>query len=199
MSGNLLTQVADLAEAHGSYRVRTSIEQKLIVLDIPDDRLDSLRGALDGIDLPSRPSTFRRQTMSCTGIEFCKLAIVNTKDRAMTVIEELERRLPDFDAPFTLNINGCPNSCARIQTGDVGLRGQIVTTTDGGQVEGFHVQLGGGLSARAGFGRKVRGLKVTATELPDYLERLLRRYQSSRQPEESFSGWVARSDDSDLI
>jgi len=198
VSGTLLTRVAELAEAHGSQRVRTSIEQKLIILDIPDSQLEDLSVALDGIDLPSRPSTFRRQTMACTGIEFCKLAIVNTKDRAMTVVEELERRLPDFDAPFTLNINGCPNSCARIQTGDVGLRGQIVTTADGEQVEGFHVQLGGGLSAQTGFGRKVRGLKVTATELPEYLERVLRRYQGSRQPEESFAAWVTRSDDTDL-
>ncbi|ELB88617.1 nitrite/sulfite reductase [Rhodococcus wratislaviensis IFP 2016] len=198
MSGTLLTQVAELAEAHGSRRVRTSIEQNLIVLDIPDDQLDSLSTALDAVDLPSRPSTFRRQTMACTGIEFCKLAIVNTKDRAMTVVEELERRLPNFDTPFTLNFNGCPNSCARIQTADIGLRGQIVTTVDGDQVEGFNVQLGGGLTAQTGFGRKVRGLKVTATELPDYLERVLRRFQDTRQPDESFSAWVARSDDTTL-
>jgi sulfite reductase (ferredoxin) len=199
MSGTLLSQVAELAQAHGSGRVRTTIEQKLIVLDVPEDRLESLQSALEAIDLPTRPSTFRRQTMACTGLEFCKLAIVDTKDRAISVVEELERRLPGFDAPFTLNINGCPNSCARIQTGDIGLRGQIVTTADGEQVEGFQVQLGGGLSAQTGFGRKVRGLKVTADELPDYLERVLRRYQDTRLPDERFPEWVARSDDADLV
>ena len=80
-----------------------------------------------------RPSAFRRHTMACTGIEFCKLAIVETKARAADLISELERRLPDFDAPVTINVNGCPNSCARIQTADIGLKGSLVTGPDGGR------------------------------------------------------------------
>ena len=108
--------------------------------------------------------------MACTGIEFCKLAIVETKARAASLIDELERRLPDFDAPVTINVNGCPNSCARIQVADIGLKGQLVTDDSGNQVEGFQIHLGGTLSggdaAGSGFGRKVRGLKVTAEELP---------------------------------
>jgi len=198
MSGTLLTSVAELAEAHGSRRVRTTIDQKLIVLDVPESRVGDLAAGLDALGLPSRPSAFRRQTMACTGIEFCKLAIVNTKDRAAQLISELEQRLPDYDHPTTININGCPNSCARLQTADIGLRGQIITTPNGRQVEGFNLQLGGGLSADIGFGRKVRGLKVTATELPDYLERILGRFQDARGEAESFSEWVARVEDDDL-
>ena len=82
---------------------------------------------LDAAGLPARPSAFRRHTMACTGIEFCKLAIVETKARAADLIAELERRLPDFDTPVTINVNGCPNSCARIQTADIGLKGSLVT------------------------------------------------------------------------
>ncbi len=199
MSGSLLAHIAQLAERHGSTRIRTTIEQKIIILDVPEHEVAALSAALDAVGLPVRPSTFRRQTMACTGIEFCKLAIVNTKDRAGDVIAELERRLPSFDTPLTINFNGCPNSCARVQTADIGLRGQIVTTADGRSVEGFHVQLGGALSAAAGFGRKVRGLKVAADDLPDYIERLLTRYQAANSGGESFAAWVARATAEDLL
>jgi sulfite reductase (ferredoxin) len=136
---------------------------------------------------------FRRDTMACTGIEFCKLAIVETKVRAVELYEELERRLPDFDTPITINVNGCPNSCARFQTADIGLKGSIV-----GDGEGFQVHLGGSIGADAAFGRKLRGLKVTAAELPDYIERVLRNYQSGRADGESFAAWVRRADEASV-
>lgn len=197
-SGSLLLRLAQIAEAHGSGRVRTTIEQKLVVLDVPEHQLPSLSSELAGVGLPAQPSTFRRQTMACTGIQFCKLAIVNTKDAAQALTEELERRLPHFDTPLTINVNGCPNSCARIQTADIGLKGQIVTTDAGEQTEGFQVHLGGGLTQEQGFGRKVRGLKVTAGQLPDYVERVLNRYTATRAPEETFAQWVGRAADRDL-
>jgi len=198
MSGRLLQEVSQLAERHGSRRAATTIEQKLIVLDVPEDEVEPLAAALDAIGLPCRPSGFRRQTMACSGLQFCKLAIVDTKDRAGVVIDELERRLPGWDLPITININGCPNSCARIQTGDVGLRGQIVTDEDGEQAEGFQVTLGGTLTGEVGFGRKVRGLRATGAGLPDYLERILRRYAEQRLPDDSFASWARRVDESEL-
>lgn len=199
VSGSTLVALADIAEAHGSYRVHTTIEQKLIVLDVDESQVDGLLTDVAELGLTAHPSNFLRQTMACTGIEFCKLAIVDTKDRAGQLIAELERRLPDFDHPVTININGCPNSCARIQTGDIGLRGQLVTRPDGSQVEGFQIQLGGGLSAEQGFGRKVRGLRQAAEDLPDYLERLLRRFEAERSLDESFNQWVRRVDQATLL
>ena len=133
--------------------------------------------------------------MACTGIEFCKLAIVNTKDRAAELIDELEQRVPELDVPITVNVNGCPNSCARIQTADIGLKGQLVVDEFGEQVEGFQVHLGGALGLDAGFGRKLRAHKVTAVQLPDYVEKLSRTYLAQREDGESFANWVARSDD----
>src|SRR5262249_9925128 len=160
-SGTQLWQVADLAEAYGSGRVRTTIEQKLLITDVAEQNLAALVSELECIDLPARPSQFRRSTMACTGIEFCKLAIVETKPRARALHTEPDRRLPDFDTPISINVNGCPNSCARFQLADIGLKGSIV---DG--VEGFQVHLGGSLGADPAFGRKIRGLKVTADALP---------------------------------
>jgi sulfite reductase (ferredoxin) len=187
-----------VAEAHGSGRVRTTVEQKMIVLDVEEAQVPSLVAALESLDLRVNPSPFRRGTMACTGIEFCKLAIVETKARGSSLIDELERRLPDFDEPITINLNGCPNACARIQVADIGLKGQLVLDDEGRQVEGYQVHLGGALGLEAGFGRKVRGLKVTSAELPDYIERVLTRYQAEREPGERFATWAARADEEAL-
>jgi sulfite reductase (ferredoxin) len=202
LSGDLLAVIARLAAQYGSGRVSTTTEQKMIILDVPPERTEALAAELDRAGLPARPSAFRRHTMACTGIEFCKLAIVETKARAAGLIAELERRLPDFDAPVTINVNGCPNSCARIQTADIGLKGSLVAGPDGAQVEGFQVPLGGSLNggdgSDSGFGRKLRGLKTTAEELPDYVERVLRRFQAGRAAGESFAAWTARASEEEL-
>ena len=197
VSGTALRKLADIAEAHGSTRLRTTPYQKLVVLDVEADQVDALVWDLDDSGLSARPSPFRRYTMACTGLEFCKLAIVETKGLAAETVAELETRLADvadqLDTPITLNVNGCPNSCARIQVADIGLKGQIVKDQDG-----FQVHLGGGVGLDAGFGRKLRGLKVTAAELPDYVERVVRRFVAGREPGERFAQWIGRAAEEDL-
>jgi sulfite reductase (ferredoxin) len=172
--------------------------QKLLVLDVAGDQVESLTAAGEQLGLSANPNAWRRSVLACTGIEFCKLAIVETKARAALLVEELETRLGNLDSPITVNLNGCPNSCARIQVADIGLKGQLVPGPNGDQVEGFQVHLGGGLGLDAGFGRKLRGHKVTAEELPDYVERLARAYVDGREGEERFAQWVARADESVL-
>ncbi|MGW9429965.1 nitrite/sulfite reductase [Streptomyces decoyicus] len=198
VDGATLTKIAELAAEHGSGRLRTTAEQKMIVLDLDESQVDSLVSGLEALDLRVQPSPFRRGTMACTGIEFCKLAIVETKGRGASLIDELERRMPDFQEPVTINLNGCPNACARIQVADIGLKGQLVLDDDGNQVEGYQVHLGGALGLEAGFGRKVRGLKVTADELPDYVERVLRNFESQRTDDERFAQWAARAEEGAL-
>ncbi|MFI9560175.1 nitrite/sulfite reductase [Nonomuraea endophytica] len=198
VDGDKLHAIADIAERHGSGRVRTTVEQKMVILDITPDRVDSIVAELEANDLQVRPSTFRRQTMACTGIEFCKLAIVETKAVAANLIDELERRLPDFSEALTINVNGCPNSCARIQVADIGLKGQLVVNDKGEQVEGFQIHLGGSLGVNPGFGRKVRGLKTTSDGLPDYVERVVTHFEDQKKEGESFADWVQRADEADL-
>jgi sulfite reductase (ferredoxin) len=202
MSADSLALVASLAAEYGRGRVRTTTEQKMVILDVPEARTAELAAELAHADLPVTPSVFRRHTMACTGIEFCKLAIVETKTRASGLIAELERRLPGFTEPITINVNGCPNSCARIQTADIGLKGTLLTLPGGEQVEGFQVHLGGSLDGgdgeSSGFGRKIRGLKTTADQLPDYIERVLRRFDSGRMQGETFAAWAARAKEEDL-
>ncbi|HZE40968.1 MAG TPA: nitrite/sulfite reductase [Stackebrandtia sp.] len=197
VSGTVLSQLADVAERFGSGRVRTTPTQKLLLLDVDSADVDDAVAALADIGLSARPSAWRRNTMACTGIEFCKLAIVDTKDRSAALIAELERRVPELDVPISVHVNGCPNACARTQTADIGLKGQLVTH-EGRQVPGFQVHLGGGLALHSGFGRKLRGLKVTSDGLGDYIVNLARRYLADRHDGEAFADWVQRAAEEDL-
>ncbi|RTL62269.1 MAG: nitrite/sulfite reductase [Pseudonocardiaceae bacterium] len=200
VSGTTLIALAKAVESAGSRRLKLTPYQKIVVLDVPDEAVESLRSELDNLGLQSDPSPWRRSTMACTGIEFCKLAIVETKERAIRLVEELEKRLADVhpDVPISIHLNGCPNSCARTQVADIGLKGQIVTDADGNQVEGFQVHLGGGLGLDSGFGRKLRGHKVASSELGDYVDRVVRNFVAQRSEGERFAQWVLRAEENDL-
>jgi sulfite reductase (ferredoxin) len=202
VSGTILSAVADLMERAGSDRARFTPYQKLVILDVPDDKLDELTAGLDALGLPSRPSSWRKNLMACTGIEFCKLSFAETRVRALTLVPELEQRLADInaqlDVPITVNINGCPNSCARIQVADIGFKGQMVDDGDGGSVEGFQVHLGGSLGVDSGFGRKLRQHKVTSDELGDYIDRVVRNFIKQRENGERFATWALRAEEADL-
>ncbi|WP_422732840.1 nitrite/sulfite reductase [Microbacterium limosum] len=205
VSGPVLTELADVLEAHGSGRLRTTPHQKLVVLDVPEENVEPLVAELDRLGLSARPSLIRRGTIACTGIEFCKLAIVETKGFATQAVLDLEKRLEGLDLPhpLSLHVNGCPNSCARIQTADIGLKGQLVTI-DGEQVPGYQVHLGGGLASRdrenPGLGRTVRGLKVAADGIADYTERVVRRFIADRDAasDETFAQWAHRAEEEAL-
>jgi sulfite reductase (ferredoxin) len=202
VSGTILAAVADLAEKAGSDRIRFTPYQKLVILDIADDKLDGFVAGLEELGLQARPSHWRRNLMACTGIEFCKLSFAETRVRAQTLVPELERRLEDLnsslDVPITVNINGCPNSCARIQVADIGFKGQMVDDGDGNSVEGFQVHLGGSLGLDSGFGRKLRQHKVTSDELGDYIDRVVRNFAKHRTEGERFAQWAVRAEEDDL-
>lgn len=205
VSGPTLAKLADVIEAHGSSRLRTTPHQKLVILDVPAENVEPLVAELDALGLQARPSLIRRGTIACTGIEFCKLAIVETKVNATAAVLDLEERLNGFELPhpISLHVNGCPNSCARIQTADIGLKGQLVTI-DGEQVPGYQVHLGGGLASQdrdePGLGRTVRGLKVAADGIADYVERVVRRFLADRDAasNETFAQWAHRAEEEAL-
>lgn len=208
LSGAALVRLADTLEARGSFRLRTTPHQKLVVLDVAKEQVEPLVAELDALGLSARPSVFRRGTIACTGIEYCKLAIVETKLTAATAVAELERRLADLaqsgELPqaLSLHINGCPNSCARIQTADIGLKGMMLPTPDGDPTPGFQVHLGGGLASNsreeAGLGRTVRGLKVYVDDLPEYVERVVRTFVAQRTEDQTFAEWAHAADEEAL-
>ncbi|MGH3651435.1 nitrite/sulfite reductase [Glutamicibacter sp.] len=206
VSGTALTGLADLAEAHGSTRLRTTPHQKIIALDIAEEQVQDFVASARALGLEAFPSFFKRSAIACTGIEFCKLAIVDTKDTMIDAVAKIEDRLADHEGKLprqlSLHVNGCPNSCARIQTADLGFKGQLITNDQGEQVSGFQVHLGGTLAGfengEAALGRTVRGLKVAADELPEYVERVVKNYSASAAEGESFAAWAHRAEEDDL-
>jgi sulfite reductase (ferredoxin) len=194
IAGHQLRIVADLADAYGDGRVATTAQQKLMLLDVDPVRADELAARLEELDLRVRPDAFRKGTMACTGIEFCKLAIGETKGRATWLTEELAARLPDFDEEIRIHVNGCPNSCARFQVADIGLMSALQVRPDGTKSDAFLIHLGGTVGDGAAFGRKVKGVKIYAEDAADYVEELLRRYRQRRDRDDTFSTFVNRLD-----
>ncbi|MCK6160629.1 nitrite/sulfite reductase [Corynebacterium simulans] len=197
-TGEQLIAIADVAERFGITRIRTTPMKELLFLDVKEDDIPALSRALDETGLYSQPSEFRRGVISCTGLEFCKLAHVTTKARAIELVDILEDTLGDLDVPISIALNGCPNACARSQVSDIGLKGQIVTDSEGNRVEGFQVHLGGALGLSPDWGRKLRGHKVIADEVPHYVIRLVQKYKEQREEGEQFRHWVLRADEEDL-
>jgi sulfite reductase (ferredoxin) len=195
INGETLLGLGDIVERYGLAGARLTAHQKVVLLGVAHDDVESVVGDLKSIDLDARPSNWRRSTMACTGIEFCKLAIVDTKNRAIDLVSELERRFPALDTPITINVNGCPNACARTQVADIGLKGMLVMNDEGEQVEGFQVHLGGALGLNAGFGKKLRAHKVTSVGLDDYITTIVGNYLVDRSPGESFADWVTHADE----
>ncbi|KRB72989.1 sulfite reductase [Nocardioides sp. Root190] len=193
VSGTDLVRLADLLEEYAVTGARLTPYQKIVLIGVDADKVEPLLDRLDEIGLSGRPSNWRQNTMACTGIEFCKLAIVDTKERARLLIAELEKRFPGLDAPITINVNGCPNACARTQIADFGLKGQLVVDENGDQVEGFQVHLGGATGLRANFGRKLRAHKVTSKGLDDYITSVVSNYLTDRTADEAFDAWVHRA------
>ncbi|MGZ8743784.1 MAG: nitrite/sulfite reductase [Nocardioides sp.] len=198
IDGTTLTALGDIVERYAAAGVRLTAYQKLVVIGVEPDTHEALLADLDAIGLSARPSNWRRSTMACTGIEFCKLAIVDTKQRAIDLVATLESRFPDLDTPITVNVNGCPNACARTQVADIGLKGQLVLDEDGNQVEGFQVHLGGALGLDPTFGRKLRAHKVTSAGLDDYVTDVVTAYLADREDGERFAAWVGRADEEAL-
>lgn len=198
MSGEQLIAAAELAESYGLTQLRFTPFKEMLFLDVRGEDVDKLKAELEDMGLYSNPSEFRRGLLSCTGLEYCKLAHVTTKSRAIELADELEERFGDLDSPVTISLNGCPNACARHQVSDIGLKGQMVVGPDGEKVEGFQVHLGGTIGKGANFGRKLRGHKVLSTELTDYVTRVVQNYVDKREKGEVFREWLVRADEEDL-
>lgn len=198
MSGEQLIALAGLAERYGVTDLRFTPFKEVLLLGVKPEDVETLQAELEEMGLYSNPSEFRRGLLSCTGLEYCKLAHVTTKSRAIELADELEERFGDLDSPITISLNGCPNACARHQVSDIGLKGQMVDNGAGEKVEGFQVHLGGTIGEGANFGRKLRGHKVLSTELTDYVTRVVQHYVDQREDGETFRTWVARADEEAL-
>ncbi|WP_420239792.1 nitrite/sulfite reductase [Telmatobacter bradus] len=197
LNGALLESLAGLAERYGSGRLRTTISQNIILLDIPSEKTSELVQKLSEIGLKVDGSFFWRGAVACTGTEFCKLAITETKGFARWVVGELEERLPEFDQQLKLNVTGCSNGCGQHWVADIGLEGKKVKQ-DGQMVDAYYFCLGGAVGSNAGIARPV-GFRTPSVLVPEAIERLLRHYLDGRTAGESLRGWFARHSNEELL
>jgi sulfite reductase (ferredoxin) len=188
--------VADAAEAHGSGELRVTPMQNLVLANVRRERVAALGRALAAAGLPLEASVFRRGAIACTGTEFCKLALTETKDFARRLVDDLEARLPGFDEHLKLHVTGCPNSCGQHWIADIGLEGKK-QKLGGELVDAYYFCVGGALGARHATARPI-GLRVPAGEVAPAIERLLRAFLDARRPGEAFRAFAARHDDATL-
>jgi sulfite reductase (ferredoxin) len=196
MTGTQLSAVAALAARYGNGQLRTTVMQNLVVVNVPANQAQELARELEALGLPVQGSSFWRGAIACTGSEFCKLAITETKGFTRWIVDELEERLPGFDQQLKLHVTGCPNSCGQHWIADIGMEGKKIKH-EGRLEDAYYFCVGGAVGLHQQTARPV-GYRCLATEVPDALERLLTGYLRVRHPGENLRAYFARSSDEQL-
>ncbi len=196
LSGDQLLAAAELAERFGSGELRTTVAQNLLFIDIPYKKTAELVRELGQIGLNVEGSSFWRGAIACTGTEFCKLAITETKGFTRWLVDELEERLPGFDQELKLNVTGCPNGCGQHWVADIGIEGKKIKH-EGQLTDAYYFCLGGAVGQHAAVARPV-GYRCPAPLVPEAIERLLREYGADRAPGENLRAWFSRHSNDEL-
>ncbi|AXC11838.1 Dissimilatory sulfite reductase [Acidisarcina polymorpha] len=196
LSGEQLEAAAELAERFGSGALRATVSQNLLFIDVPNGKTSELAGELQQIGLEVEGSPFWRGAVACTGTEFCKLAITETKGFTRWLVDELEERLPEFDQQLKLHVTGCPNSCGQHWIADIGIEGKKIKH-EGQLTDAYYFCVGGAVGKHAAIARAV-GYRCPAPLVPEAIERLLRRYLADRAPEENLRAWFGRYPNDEL-
>jgi sulfite reductase (ferredoxin) len=193
LTGEQLIKLADLSEKYGDGHLRATIGQNILLVNIPDREVAALVIELNTLGLYVDTSAFWRGAIACTGTEFCKLAIAETKGFNKWLVAELEERLPGFDQQIRLHVTGCTNSCGQSWIADIGLEGKKMKK-DGKMVDAFYFCVGGSVGKYAGIARQI-GYRAAAEDCPAAIERMLRAYLATRTEGEDLRAYFARTDD----
>jgi sulfite reductase (ferredoxin) len=196
ITADQMQSAADLAERFAGGELRATNMQNLLVVNVPTVNADSLAKELDAVGLKTQGSAFARGIVACSGTEFCKIAITETKSFSRWLVEELEDRLPGFDQHLKLHVTGCPNSCGQHWIADIGLEGKKIKT-DQGLIDAYYFCVGGALGLHQSTARTI-GYRCTSGEVPDAIERLLSAYLVERETGENLRRFFARRSDTEL-
>jgi len=185
-----LRTAANLSDRFADGHLRNTIMQNLLIVNVPNEHATRVAGELTAVGLPVRASAFARGTVACTGSEFCKLALTETKGFARWLTEELDQRLPGFQEQLKLHITGCPNSCGQHWIADIGIEGKKIRQ-DGRMVDAYYFCVGGSVGEFASIARPV-GYRCAASDVPDAIGRLLREFNERRDSGENLRRFFAR-------
>lgn len=191
-----LHALATLSETHGDGHLRATIGQNIVLVNIPNEKVKDVVKGITDLGLQVEPTVFYRGAVACTGTEFCKLAIAETKGFAKWLVGEMEERLPGFEQQIRLHVTGCTNSCGQSWIADIGLEGKKVKK-DGKLVDAFYFCVGGAVGEHAGIARQI-GYRAAAEDCPEAIERLLNGYLKLRTEGEDLRSYFRRTSDDDL-
>jgi sulfite reductase (ferredoxin) len=196
ISARQMRAAADLADRFAAGELRTTNMQNLLIVNVPDRNVAALASELEALGLPVGGSPFWRGVVACSGSEFCKIAITETKSFSRWLVGELEERLPGFEQHLKLHVTGCPNSCGQHWIADIGIEGKKIKV-DGEQKDAYYFCVGGAVGLHQSVARPI-GYRCLASEVPDAIERLLRRYLDERFTDENLRHFFARHSDEEL-
>ncbi len=196
LNAEKLKALAELADRYGDGHLRTTIMQNIVIVNVRNEQVQELVRELAQLELQVEPSVFYRGAIACTGTEFCKLAISETKGFTKWLVGEMEERLPEFDQQIKLHVTGCTNSCGQHWIADIGLEGKKIKK-DGALVDAYYFCVGGAIGENARAGRPI-GYRAAAEDVPQAIERLLQGYMVHRFEGENLRGYFNRSSDEDL-
>jgi sulfite reductase (ferredoxin) len=196
ISAAQLHAAADLADKYAGGDIRLTNMQNLVIVNVPQRNTHALVDELAAVGLPVAGSVFFRGIVACSGSEYCKLAITETKNFSRWLVEELEERLPGFEQHLKLHVTGCPNSCGQHWIADLGLEGKKIKV-DGRMQDAYYFCVGGAVGLHQSIARPV-GYRCLASDVPDAIERLLNRYMDERLPGENLRKFFARHSNDEL-
>jgi len=196
ISSQQMRAAADAADRYASGELRTTNMQNLLIVNVPNANAQALARELEAHKMPVGGSPFWRGVVACSGSEFCKIAITETKSFSRWLVEELEERLPGFEQHLKLHVTGCPNSCGQHWIADIGIEGKKIKV-DGRQQDAYYFCVGGAVGLHQSVARPI-GYRCLASEVPDAIERLLRRYLYERSPDENLRHYFARHSNDEL-
>lgn len=174
-----LASIAQILQKHGATTIRATTTQNFVVLDAPNEKAEDLAKDLLNINIDARPDPFKARTLSCTGMKYCKFAVVETKDTAIELAEYLNDMFPNFDEKVSLSLNGCPNSCGHPDIVDIGLVGTKFKDENGQSIKGFELVLGGNLEgSRSTLGKKMK-LKIAPQDINHTVANIISAYLKS--------------------
>ena len=191
-----LNLAADLADRYADGHVRNTVMQNLLIVNVRKESASLVADTLTAAGLPVQASAFARGTISCTGFEFCKLALTETKSFARWLTEELEDRVPAFEEQLKLHITGCPNSCGQHWIADIGIEGKKIKQ-NGKMVDAYYFCVGGSVGQFAAIARPV-GYRCTADTVPDAIGRLLEGFNTRREESENLRQFFSRHSNEEL-
>ncbi|EJV59909.1 ferredoxin--nitrite reductase [Bacillus mycoides] len=183
-------EIARIAKQYGNGQIRTCNSQNFIIPNVPPENVAGLLSEPLFEAISANPKSFIGHAVSCTGIEYCNLALVETKERLRKIAEYLDTQIA-LDVPVRIHMVGCPNSCGQRQIADIGLQGIKLKTKEKGIVEAFEIYVGGTLLDGGAYNEKLKG-KIDGEDLPDVLVSFLSYFQKNKLLAETFYDFVGR-------